>query len=38
MVTGKGKPVLSLPEDATRLDRYVQRFREMQESFRTGWA
>ena len=38
MVTGKGKPVFSLPEDAARLDRYVQRFREMQESFRTGRA
>ncbi len=35
MVTGKGKPVLSLPKDAARLERYVQRFREMQESFRT---
>jgi hypothetical protein len=34
MVTGKGKPVLSLPKDAARLERYVQRFREMQESFR----
>ena len=32
-VTGKGKPVLSLPKDAARPDRYVQRFRE--ESFRT---
>jgi hypothetical protein len=35
MVTGKGKPVLSLPKDAARLDRYVQRFRAMQEHFRT---
>ena len=35
MVTGKGKPVLSLPKDAARLERYVQRFGEMRERFRT---
>ena len=34
MVTGKGKPVLSLPKDAARLERYVQRFEEMQARFR----
>ena len=35
MVTGKGKPVLSLPREADRLQRYVERFREMQEQYRT---
>jgi hypothetical protein len=35
MVTGKGKPVLSLPKDTARLERYVQRFEEMQNNFRT---
>lgn len=34
MVTGKGKPVLSLPKDQARLERYVQRFEKMQEEFR----
>ncbi len=35
MVTGKGKPVLSLPKDSARLERYVQRFRELEDSFRS---
>lgn len=34
MVTGKGKPVLTLPEDRARLETYVQRYREMQARFR----
>jgi len=36
MVTGSGKPVLTLPEDSVRLARYVQRFRELQDGFRGG--
>lgn len=36
LVTGKGKPILTLPKDAARLERYEQRFREMQEKFREG--
>jgi hypothetical protein len=35
LVTGKGKPVLTLPEDTTKLNRYVQRFRDLQEHFRS---
>jgi hypothetical protein len=35
MVTGKGKPVLSLPRDQARLDAYVERFRAAQARFRT---
>ena len=35
MVTGKGKPVLTLPKDEARLERYVQRFRAAQEKFRS---
>ena len=34
MVTGKGKPVLTRPKDAERLQRYVQQFHKMQERFR----
>lgn len=34
MITGKRGPVLSLPEDAARLERYVARFRAMQDKFR----
>lgn len=34
MVTGKGKPVLSLPKDRAKLERYVERFEQMQEEFR----
>jgi len=34
MVTGKRGPVLSLPQDASRLERYVRRFHELQEKFR----
>lgn len=34
MVTGKGKPVLALPKDAARLERYVQQFRAAQDRFR----
>lgn len=37
MVTGKGKPVLSLPKDSARLERYVQRFQDLQESFRSRY-
>ena len=36
MITGKRGPVLTLPDDAARLKRYVKRFEEMQEKFRTG--
>lgn len=36
MVTGKGKPILELPKDQDRLDRYTRRFRELQEGFRAG--
>lgn len=36
MVTGKGKPVLTLPKDAERLERYVERFRALQEKFRAA--
>jgi hypothetical protein len=36
MVTGKGKPILSLPKDRARLERYVRQFREHQERFRAG--
>ena len=36
MVTGKRGPVLTLPKDAARLERYVERFREMQEKFRAN--
>ena len=39
MVTGKRKPFLTLPGDAEKLERYVARFREMQEKFRAeGWG
>jgi hypothetical protein len=34
MVTGKRKPLLTLPEDQAKLTRYVERFRELQETFR----
>ena len=34
MVTGKGKPVLTLPRDQARLDGYVERFRAAQTRFR----
>lgn len=34
MITGKRGPVLSLPKDAARLERYVTRFRDLQEKFR----
>jgi len=34
MVTGKRKPFLTLPDDQAKLDRYVERFRAMQEKFR----
>ena len=34
MVTGKGKPVLKLPEEQVRLDHYVAQFRALQDSFR----
>lgn len=36
MVTGKRKPFLSLPDDQARLDRYVARFRVLQDKFRQG--
>jgi hypothetical protein len=36
MVTGKRGPVLTLPKDGARLERYVQRFHEMQEKFRSA--
>ncbi|MDX1484927.1 MAG: leucine-rich repeat domain-containing protein [Alphaproteobacteria bacterium] len=36
MITGKRGPVLTLPEDARRLERYVKRFRDMQEKFQGG--
>ena len=38
MVTGKGKPVLSLPQDQARLDRYIGQFRALQDEFRTQYA
>ena len=39
IVTGKRKPFLALPGDAEKLERYVARFREMQEKFRAeGWG
>jgi hypothetical protein len=38
MVTGKGKPVLSLPEHQARLDRYVAQFRSMQDEFREQYT
>ena len=34
MVTGKGKPVLTLPRDQERLDKYVAQFRALQDGFR----
>jgi hypothetical protein len=34
MVTGSGKPVLTLPRDQARLDGYVERFRAAQTRFR----
>lgn len=37
MVTGTGKPVLTLPKDAARLERYVQRYRAMQDRFRAEY-
>lgn len=36
MVTGKGKPVLSLPKQSARLERYISQFREMQDKYREG--
>jgi hypothetical protein len=36
MVTGKGKPVLELPRDQAKLDKYVAQFRALQEEFRTA--
>lgn len=39
MVTGKRKPILTLPDDQERLDRYVARFRALQDRFREdGWG
>ena len=37
MVTGKGKPILSLPQDQARLDVFVQRFRALQDGFRAQY-
>jgi hypothetical protein len=36
MVTGKGKPVLELPMDQAKLDKYVAQFHAMQEEFRSS--
>jgi hypothetical protein len=39
MVTGKRKPFLTLPDDEAKLERYVARFRVMQDKFRAeGWG
>ena len=38
MVTGKGKPVLTLPKDQARLDKYVAQFRALQEGFRPQYG
>ncbi len=35
-VTGKRKPILALPDDQAKLDRYVARFRALQDRFRQG--
>jgi hypothetical protein len=36
MVVGKGKPLLDSKTDASRLVRYEQEFRRLQERFRNG--